>query len=1156
MATGWKGGWILARMSEVADQAERLRALDPQQSFIVQAPAGSGKTGLLTQRFLVLLAGVDSPEEIVAITFTRKAASEMRQRILLALTTARDTTPPVDEYARQTWLLAQRVLTRDQAEDWRLLENPARLRIQTIDSLCAQLVSQMPVLSGFGVLPSIAEDAFDLYQDAARQTIEAVESDGEWSDAIAHLIAHLDNQLDKLQQLIASMLARRDQWLVYLADPHAEGLMRHQLEAGLAEWVTNALQVLVEQAAAVNHQEIVALAKFAANQPETSDSLLAPCQNMQALPGSQINDRPQWEALASLLLTSKREVRKRVTKKEGFPSPSEIKDPVEKARCRDMKQRMEALLQSLAEAPEFIMRLAEVRDLPAHCYREAEWETLEALFTLLRVAAANLELTFLQTGQVDFPALTLAAIRALGKPDAPTDLALALDYRIQHLLIDEFQDTSFNQAELLKRLTAGWQPDDGRTLFLVGDPMQSIYRFRQAEVGLFLEIRDQGAFGHVPLAFLRLFVNFRSQQGIVDWINRHFPAILPLEDEISSGAVSYAPSVAFHALSAIDAVTFYPSLERDEKAEAQQIVSIVQQAKTVYPQGTTAILVRNRSHLIGIIAQLKQANLRFQAVEIERLTHRPVIQDLLALTRALLHHGDRIAWLALLRAPWCGLTLQDLHSLAGGDLQQTIIDLLRQAPQHAQLSADGRQRLDRVLPVIESAIIQHAKRSLRRNVEGTWIALGGPACVTDQTDLGDAEVYFQLLEKLEEAGQLPDIQTLHEHVGRLYALPDVMADGSLQLMTIHKAKGLEFDTVILPGLGRKGKHEDPQLLNWLAYPSKSGDPALLLAPISAAGEETNPITAWLRKLDRAKSNQEESRLLYVAATRAKHRLHLFGHVNHTDLTAQEIKSPPDNCLLARLWPVARPQFQALLGIQAKEQEQDSGKSASQELPAQSALIPAKRFRLATDWHPSPPPDSINVVIAASRPITEDSIEFDWAGEAARQIGTVMHRLLQYIGRVGIEQLSPQDLPRLERAGQALLIQSGMARADIDPAIAQLANALKKLWEDEKGRWILSGQHADAHCEWALSGLREAGIDHIVMDRAFVDAAGIRWIIDYKTGTHMGGDIEAFLSREQQRYRPQLERYAGLVQQMEQRAIRLGLYFPMIGAWREWAFWDE
>ncbi|SDY50180.1 exodeoxyribonuclease V subunit beta [Nitrosomonas sp. Nm58] len=1137
---------------EVADQAERLRALDPQQSFIVQAPAGSGKTGLLTQRFLILLARVDSPEEIVAITFTRKAASEMRQRILQALTTAQNTSPPQEEYARQTWQLAQRVLAHDQAKGWQLLENPARLRIQTIDSLCAGLVSQMPILSEFGVLPSIAEEASDLYQEAARQTIEVVESEGEWSDAIAHLIAHLDNRLDKLQQLIASMLARRDQWLAYLAGPHHEVLMRDKLEAGLTEWVTDALRTLVDQAPAVNRAEIVALAKFAANQPETGDSVIAHCQTLQDLPGWQITDRPQWEGLATLLLTSKGELRKRVSKNEGFPPASQGSHPEEKAHYREMKQRMEDLLQALVTENEFVQQLALIRTLPPHQYREDEWETLQALFKLLTVAAGYLEVTFLQMGQVDFPALTLAAIQALGEPDAPTDLALALDYRIQHLLVDEFQDTSFNQAELLARLTAGWQPDDGRTLFLVGDPMQSIYRFRQAEVGLFLEIRDHGVFGQIPLEFLRLSVNFRSQQGIIDWINQHFPAILPAKDEIASSAVSYAPSVDFHAATHPEAVTLYPSLQRDDQAEAQQIASIVQQAKMAHSSSTTAILVRNRSHLVQIIAQLKQAGLRFQAVEIERLTHRSIIQDLLALTRALLHHGDRIAWLALLRAPWCGLTLQDLYALAGGDFQKTIIDLLRDSTQLAQLSEDGQQRLARVLPIVESAIIQQAARSLRRNVEGTWIALGGPACVTDETDLDDAEVYFQLLEELTEAGQLPDIQILDERVARLYALPDVMADGSLQLMTIHKAKGLEFDTVILPGLGRTGKHDETKLLYWMKHQLKSGYPALLLAPISAMGDDTNPIMTSLRQLDKSKSYRENGRLLYVAATRAKHRLHLFGHVNHSDAEIMEIKPPPENSLLARLWPVVKAHFQALLNAQVSDKE--SAENASKELTTQLLpLLPAKRFRLAADWASPPPPEAVKVTIAASRQITEESIEFDWAGETARQVGTVLHRLLQHIGKTGIECFGHQDLFRFEQAGRVLLMQNGVAQTHFDHALMQLSTALKTLWEDERGRWILSGQHADAHCEWALSGMRKEGLDHIVMDRTFVDATGIRWIIDYKTGTHLGSDIEAFLDREQLRYRPQLERYANLMQQREQRPIRLGLYFPMLREWREWPY---
>ena len=132
---------------EIADQDARLRALDANTSFIVQAPAGSGKTGLLTQRFIVLLAGVEAPEEITAITFTIKAAAEMRNRILQALERAGDDQAPDAAYEKQTWQLARKALARDKENGWHLLENPSRLRIQTIDSLCTSLARQMPVIT-------------------------------------------------------------------------------------------------------------------------------------------------------------------------------------------------------------------------------------------------------------------------------------------------------------------------------------------------------------------------------------------------------------------------------------------------------------------------------------------------------------------------------------------------------------------------------------------------------------------------------------------------------------------------------------------------------------------------------------------------------------------------------------------------------------------------------------------------------------------------------------------------------------------------------------------------------------------------------------------------------------------------------------------------
>src|SRR5258706_3044303 len=193
----------------VPDQEARAQALDPARSFIVQAPAGSGKTELLIQRYLVLLSTVQRPEEIAAITFTRKAAAEMKKRVLQALASARTARPPDEPHEALTWQHARKALEQDEKLGWWRLASAARLRIQTIDSLNASLTRQMPVLSRFGAQPESVEDTGALYKEAARNTLALLEQEGETAADVAAMLSHLDNNAAIAEGLLAGMLARR-----------------------------------------------------------------------------------------------------------------------------------------------------------------------------------------------------------------------------------------------------------------------------------------------------------------------------------------------------------------------------------------------------------------------------------------------------------------------------------------------------------------------------------------------------------------------------------------------------------------------------------------------------------------------------------------------------------------------------------------------------------------------------------------------------------------------------------------------------------------------------------------------------------------------------------------------------------------------------------
>lgn len=1123
----------------IPDLDAREAALAPTRSFIVQAPAGSGKTELLIQRYLGLLASVNEPEEIVAITFTRKAAAEMRERVLQAFAQVIAGKAPESAHERRTHELARAAMARDGARGWRISDSPARLRIQTIDSLCAALTRQMPMLSKFGSQPESIEDAGALYAEAARATVGLIESKDPAADYIERLLAHLDNNVERVEDLLVEMLRRRDHWL-----RHVMVQQRGELEAALVAERRAALARVSELLPPSARGELLELAHYALG------NLGRPAP--AALPGA--DDADVWKCFAEVLLTRDGAWRAKVTVTQGFPA-GEGKQG--KAAAKAWKDRLTALIKALAGEP-LRLALADMRRLPPPAYSDAQWQVLEAITELLKRAVAQLKLVFQSRGQVDFTEVSQRALLALEDAGGPTDLALRLDYRIRHLLIDEFQDTSISQFELVARLTEGWTPGDGRTLLAVGDPMQSIYRFREAEVGLFLKARAEGI-GSVVLEPLELSANFRSQAGIVDWVNHAFEQVMPEFEDIGSGAVAYTGSKAVHAHLPGDAVEIHPLFAGGEAGEAVAVANLVAGIAAanagLAERQSVAILVRGRNHLRDIVPQLKRAGLAFRAIEIDRLDDRPVVQDLLALTRALAHRGDRVAWLSVLRAPWCGLTLADLHALAGTDTpssQSTLWELLHDPLRLAALSADARSRLARIQPVLAAALDHRQRSSLRDAVEATWLALGGPACAGSATDLEDAETYFDHLESEEEAGAIADFAAFEHGLDKLYALPDLAAgDDAVQIMTIHKAKGLEFDHVIVPGLGKTPPAEGKKLFLWMERPaapdaSRAHRPAanaqLLLAPIEETGAERDPIYAWVKQLAAEKAAHEDGRLLYVAATRAKRRLHLLGETRLVDdAGAQSAQRPGARSLLAKLWPVVSAQFQRAAA---------AAPAATATQGADGGTLPDQTLRrLASAWVPPEAPPALAWSAAGETARAQDDIEYSWVGETARQVGSVVHRWLQRIAEDELQGWSAARVEAMHGVFRNELAARGVDEAELAAATGRVASALATALADARGRWLL-GPQQDAKNEYRLTAMIDGLRRNLVIDRTYIDGEGRRWIVDYKASGHEGTDADGFLDREQERYRAQLARYAQAL--APGGAAALGLYFPLLAGWREWS----
>lgn len=1121
-----------------SDQNEREQALAPDRSFIVQAPAGSGKTQLLTQRFLALLANAKAPEEIIAITFTRKAAAEMRNRIIETLHAATETTH--SNHKLHGIELAKAALERDRIANWELLENPNRLRILTIDAFCASLTRQMPLLSQFGAQPSIVEDPYWLYKQAAQAILTGLETNAPWSNALEILLLHLDNDHRKVEKLLSEMLSKRDQWLPHIASSSQQENLRSILEQSLQRAITETLLMLRKTIPTELINELFEIANITAQQLKKNSPVIKNTDDnfIDLLE----KNKQRWLSISQLLLTKEGEWRKQFTKREGFFAPSESKNQDEKKFRSDLKNRMQELLNILLDHEEFKQHLLATRLLPPARYIDSQWEVLTALLEILPILVAQLRVLFQEQTAVDYIEIAHSALASLGEPQHPTDLALTLDYQIQHILVDEFQDTSSTQFRLLEQLTAGWHAGDGRTLFLVGDPMQSIYRFRKAEVGLFLQACETGI-GNIPLEPLTLRTNFRSTTEIVNWNNYIFQALFPKQVNRGLGAIPFSSSKPFGSQDNQETVTLHGLVNDNDCTEAKFIANLIKDILHKKPRTSVAILVRARSHLLEILPALQATNIPYRAMEIETLAERSVIQDLFSLTRALLHPADRIAWLAILRAPWCGLTLTDLSIVVGDDLIATIWERLLTFD-YELLSPVITKKLKRVVTILSLSIKNRRRTNLAAWVEGTWLALGGPASLHNHSDLEDSKAFFKLLSSLQIAGDIPDLAQLKRKISLLYAAPQTADNIYVEVMTIHKAKGLEFDTVILPGLASALPADQSQLLFCTERPNLQDSTDLLLAPIKASSDELDPIYDYLRHEEKKRAEYETARLLYVAATRAKNSLHLIATLSK-DPESFEIKNPVKNSLLSQLWSILGESF--LTNIR----EQNNS------FPAHCTLENSARNlrRLTAAWKLPPLPSGITPEFILETPLlTEENNYYLWKNHSIRAIGTVIHQLLCQIAKDGLEHWNDEVIITRKPCFNVLLKRHGLTNDEIDHCTQQVAIALQTAINDPRGRWILDNTHQDAQSEYSLSTLIDEKIKHIIIDRTFIDKDGIRWIIDYKSVAYNGEHLAKFIDKEVECYREQLEEYAKIIQLTEPlRPIHLGLYFPLLKAWRELGF---
>ena len=1051
-----------------SDHQVRKKALG-QGSFIVQAPAGSGKTSLLVKRFLNRLLEVKSPKEVLALTFTNKAAAEMAQRLKEAL----EGKSKDNEIKKIVEKISKHALKNKWDEGY-----IDTLMVMTIDKLALRLIKQTPILSSSGVNFLTDEDPDDLYRETIRETIT--------SNAENHLLfKYFDYDYHKVAEQLLALISKRDQWL-----PIVSGLLRSDdknIEEIYGTYYTNELNIWVEEKIKPNftNEDLKEL--------EIIVSYLADNKNIDHKDKlrSSINYE-FWFYIRDLILTkSGKQIRKKIDTSSGFPATNVGKE---------IKERLLKLIK--LKNNKFNI-LIDFFNVTYHKNIVDIYPLITPFCLLLIDMVTRLNEKFKERRIIDFTQIMGNAVEAL----RDTHLPLILDQNISHILVDEFQDTNESQLIFIELLTQNFAGNPDKSFFAVGDPMQSIYRFRKAEVEIFSRVQKSGI-SDLKLTSLFLKVNFRSNKNIIDWLNNSFSKAFPLIDDSDEGSVPYSSCESSNnnlegGMELIALTCDTKSKTAQYEAEALYVLNLIKDTRKSNPDASIAVLTRSKAHLNELITLInkKDSSIPIDAIEMSKILSNQTFQDILCLTKALFDFSDRTNWIAALKSPWCGLSINDLVLLFEKDHKSLVWELINNIDNTSRLDKNSARRLRSFVEVIRENIQYRGRISHRYFVEGIWRQLNGEESMVDSNDIQNIDLFLELLEEASEILSI-DFIKLERLIENKFISKTSIQKNPIKFLTIQKSKGLEFDHVIIPNLNKRTRNEESDLVLY--------DKSTL--SIKNPGNDKNLHNYHAYK-ERKRLDNEKIRLLYVAMTRAKNKCYLIGTVKKEG----DLVIPNSGTFMNILWPFFSDKFTEI----ATPEDENSFEK----------FIPKLR-RLNDNFYSGDK--------RYKRSIDTEELSFcypNMSTDIQRFTGNIVHKYLEIIVKkqLDIDKILCNKLDYTE----SLYLGKNFKKKDIKIGLNLVKKSLEMLKKTSDGRWILNRYLADNSEVSYLLESNNTTTQHIP-DRSFIEN-DIQWIIDYKTPFLPIKNLAV----EAKKHLPQLRSYETIFKR-NKRVIQKAIYFAPQG----------